>query len=126
MRVKEAALRLKRFEVEEKTQRVHDLQHMIGEFEQMAHDLERQIEAEEERTGVRDRAHFAYSTFARSASQRRENLMASVRDLRARLENAVTERDEATVELEQVDAGFHREDERHQREPVKATSADPR
>jgi hypothetical protein len=98
---------------------------MINEFEQMANDLERQIEAEEERTGVRDRSHFAYSTFARSAFQRRENLMASVQDLRERLENAVTERDEATAELEQVDAGFYRDEDR-QREDVKETQAETR
>jgi hypothetical protein len=112
MRVREAALRLKRFEVEEKSQRVDDLEQMINEFDQMAADLERQIEAEEERTGVRDRTHFAYSTFARSASQRRENLMASVQDLRERLASAVSERDEAAAELEQVDTVQFRDSDR--------------
>lgn len=122
MRVREAALRLKRFEVEEMSQRVHDLEQMINEFEQMAADLQRQIEAEEERTGVRDRTHFAYSTFARSASQRRENLMASVQDLRERLTNAVTERDEAAAELEQVDTVQFREGERSRNELGSDTS----
>ena len=112
MRVREAALRLKRFEAEEKSQRVRDLEQMIGEFEQMAHDLARQIDAEEERTGVRDKGHFAYSTFARSASQRRDNLLASVEDLRERLENAVVERDEAVAELDQVDTIAQRESDR--------------
>ncbi|MCB1509412.1 MAG: flagellar export protein FliJ [Hyphomicrobiaceae bacterium] len=97
-------MRLKRFEAEEKVQRVHDLKQMIGEFEIMATDLDKQIAAEEERTGVRDKSHFAYSTFARSAAQRRENLLASVQDLRDRLENAVVERDEALAELDQADA----------------------
>ena len=99
-------MRLKRFEAEEKAQRVSDLEQMIGEFEEMALDLERQITAEEERTGIRDKSHFAYSTFARSATQRRENLMASVGDLRDRLESALTERDEALAELES--GGFRR------------------
>ena len=31
-----------------------------------------------DRTGVRDETHFAYSTFARAAAQRRNNLLASV------------------------------------------------
>jgi len=106
-------MRLKRFEVEEKMQRVRDLEQMIHEFEQMAGDLERQIEAEEERTGVRDRSHFAYSTFARPASQRRENLMASVHDLRERHTSAVSERDEAAAELEQVDTVQFRESDRN-------------
>lgn len=112
MRVREAALRLKRFEAEEKAQRVSDLEQMIGEFEEMALDLERQITAEEERTGIRDKSHFAYSTFARSATQRRENLMASVGDLRDRLESALTERDEAFVELEQADSVGQRDNDR--------------
>jgi flagellar protein FliJ len=115
-------MRLKRFEVEEKSQRVNDLEQMINEFEQMAADLERQIEAEEERTGVRDRTHFAYSTFARSASQRRQNLMASVQDLRERLANAVTERDEAAAELEQADTVQYRESERKRDELGSDTS----
>jgi flagellar FliJ protein len=122
MRVREAAVRLKRFEVEEKNQRVSDLEQMINEFEQMAADLERQIEAEEERTGVRDRTHFAYSTFARSASQRRENLMASVQDLRARLTNAVTERDDAAAELEQADTIQFRDGDRKRDEMGSDTS----
>lgn len=112
MRVREAAMRLKRFEAEEKAQRVQDLEQMIGEFEIMATDLAKQIAAEEERTGVRDKSHFAYSTFARSAAQRRENLLASVQDLRDRLEGAVVERDEAIAELDQADAIGQREPSR--------------
>ena len=61
-----------RFEADEKSRKVSELEDMIREFEQVASDLERQIQAEEERTGVRDPAHFNYSTFARSATQRRE------------------------------------------------------
>ncbi|HUS96843.1 MAG TPA: flagellar export protein FliJ [Hyphomicrobiaceae bacterium] len=86
---------------------------MIGEFEQMTGDLDRQIQAEEERTGIRDRNHFAYSTFARSAFQRRENLVASTSELRERLENATTERDNALTELEQADSAQQREDDRN-------------
>lgn len=121
MRVREAALRLKRFEAEEKAQRVSDLEQMIGEFEEMALDLERQITAEEERTGIRDKSHFAYSTFARSATQRRENLMASVGDLRDRLESALTERDEALAELDQADSVGQRDNDR-----IDAAAADAR
>ena len=74
MKSREAAARLKRFEADEKARKVAELEHMIREFEGMASDLDRQVIAEEERTGVKDPAHFAYSTFARSASQRRDNL----------------------------------------------------
>ncbi len=112
MKVREAALRLKRFEAEEKAQKVKALEQMIREFEQMAQDLERQVSAEEERTGIRDTSHFAYSTFARSAVQRRSNLLASIADLEAKLASAVQERDEVLEELGQVDAVQQRDDER--------------
>lgn len=88
-------MRAIRFDADEKARKVADLEQMIREFEFMAADLERQIRAEEDRTGIRDQAHFAYSTFARSAAQRRDNLMASASGLRAKLEAAVKERDEA-------------------------------
>lgn len=99
MRSREAALRSKRFEAEEKSRKVHGLEQMIREFEQIALDLERQVLAEEDRTGVRDRAHFAYSTFAKAAIQRRENLIASIEGLKAQLEDAVRERDEARADV---------------------------
>ena len=73
MKPRESALRLKRFETEEKIRKVADLESMIREFDQMAADLDRQIANEEDRTGVKDRFHFAYSTFAKSALQRRDN-----------------------------------------------------
>jgi len=100
MKSRDSALKLKRFEAEEKRRKVADIESMIQEFEQMAADLERQIASEEERTGIRNEAHFAYSTFARAAAQRRDNLRASVVDLREKLEQAVAVRDEAVAELE--------------------------
>ena len=51
-----ARVRLKRREVEEKSRKVEDLQRIIREFDQMAADLDRQIQIEEDRTGVRDRS----------------------------------------------------------------------
>lgn len=99
MKARESALRVKRFEAQEMARKVADLEYMIREFEQMALDLERQIQTEEERTGIKDPAHFAYSTFAKSAGQRRDNLKASIADLQVKLERAVSERDEAQAEL---------------------------
>lgn len=105
MKSRDAALRLKRFEADEKARKVADLQHMIAEFERMAGDLDRQIRAEEERTGVKDASHYAYSTFAKSASQRRDNLNSSANELRIKLEAAEHERDEAMEQLARVSAG---------------------
>ena len=104
MKSPEFASRAMRFEAQEKSRKVEDLEHMIHEFEQVASDLERQIKAEEERTGVRDQAHYNYSTFARSAAQRRENLLASAAGLKERLDNAVRERDEFLEQVDRVSA----------------------
>ena len=101
MKSRETALQAKRFEADEKARKVSDLETMIREFEAMASDLDRQVHAEEERTGVRDRLHFAYSTFAKAAAQRRDNLRASASGLRSRLESAQRERDEAMERLSQ-------------------------
>ncbi len=91
-----------RFEADERVRKVNDLEHMIREFEHVAADLERQIQAEEERTGVRDAAHYNYSTFARSATVRRENLLASAAGLKTRLEDAIRERDEFLEQMNRL------------------------
>jgi flagellar FliJ protein len=92
-----------RFEAREKARKVSDLESMIREFEMMADDLDRQILTEEERTGVRDLKHFNYSTFAKAARQRRDNLQTSVDDLKAKLALAVEERDVAVDNLGKVE-----------------------
>jgi hypothetical protein len=99
MKPRETALRLKRFEAEEKARKVADLELMIREFEAIASDLDRQIQAEEERTGIKDPAHFSYSTFAKSASARRQNLRSSAGELKIKLEAARSDRDEAADQL---------------------------
>jgi flagellar FliJ protein len=115
MKSRDGALKLKRFEADEKRRKVADIEYMIHEFEQMSADLERQIASEEERTGVRDETHFAYSTFARAAAQRRNNLLASVANLREKLELAVAVRDEAAAELEAAAAADERSGDRPRR-----------
>ena len=95
MKARENALRIRRHVVDEKTRKVEDLEWMIREFDGMAADLDRQIQAEGDRTGIRDRAHFSYSTFAKSATQRRDNLRTSTDAMREQLAEAVRERDEA-------------------------------
>lgn len=109
MKARETAARLKRFEADEKARKVAELEQMIREFEGVAMDLDRQVKAEEERTGVRDPAHFAYSTFAKSAAQRRDNLRASAAELRLKLELAIKDRDEAAAELSRAAAPESRE-----------------
>ena len=115
MKARESALRAKRFEADEKNRKVDDLEQMIHEFERMAYDLECQVKAEEERTGVRDVQHFAYSTFARSAEQRRQNLLASISELQEKLDAAGAERDDVMAELNEADAIRDRDENRSQR-----------
>ena len=45
MKAREAAMKLKKFDAEEKQRKVVDLEAMIHDFEQMAEDLERQVQA---------------------------------------------------------------------------------
>ena len=85
MKSREGLIRLKRFQVEEKRRQVAQIETMIAEFERMAKDLDDQIVAEQERSGIRDAGHFAYPTFAKAAKQRRDNLLASANDLKAQL-----------------------------------------
>jgi flagellar FliJ protein len=114
MKARETVLRAKRFEADEKNRKVSDLEQMIHEFERMAYDLECQVKAEEERTGVKDAQHFAYSTFARSAEHRRQNLLASVSELLEKLDAAVAERDDAIAELDEADSIRERDESRNQ------------
>jgi hypothetical protein len=76
---------------------------MIGDFNHMACDLDRQIAIEQERAGTTDVNHYAYPTFAKAAIQRRNNLTASAADLEAKLAAARGEFDEACAELRKIE-----------------------
>jgi len=104
---------LRRFDASEKARKVASIETMILDFEHMAADLSRQIAAEEERTGVRDPAHFAYSTFAKAAALRRANLLTSVADLRSKLEAARREHENALMELKKLEPIESRDADRH-------------
>src|SRR5690242_21855200 len=104
MKSREGVIRLKRFQVEEKRRQVTQIETMIAEFERMAKDLDDQINAEQERSGIRDASHFAYPTFAKAAMQRRDNLLASAKELREQLAAAQADCAEAVEELEKIQA----------------------
>lgn len=103
MKSRDAVIRLKRFEVEEKCRKVAEIESMIGEFNTMVSDLDRQIAIEQERAGVSDVNHYAYPTFAKAAIQRRDNLSNSVAGLDAKLAAARAELDEAVEELKKIE-----------------------
>ncbi len=99
MKARGNLLRLKHFQVEDKTRQLAQIDMMITEFQRMADELEAQIKFEEEKAGISDRSHFAYPTFAKAAIQRRDNLVVSVRDLNDKRVGAQIALDEADEEL---------------------------
>jgi flagellar protein FliJ len=109
----ESLIRLKKFNVDEKRRQVMQIEMMIADFERMAAELDQQIEIEQTKTGISDVAHFAYSTFAKAALQRRDNLLASANDMRGKLEAAQDQLAEALEDLKKVELLDQRE---HQRE----------
>jgi flagellar FliJ protein len=104
MKSRDSLIRLKRFHVDEKRRQVAQMEAMIAEFERMAKELDDQIQAEQDRSGIHDVGHFAYPTFAKAAMQRRDNLKVSADDLRAQLATAVAELDEAVADLQKAEA----------------------
>jgi flagellar export protein FliJ len=103
MKSRETLIRLKRFQVDEKRRRVAQIETMIADFDRMAADLDREIAAEEQKAGISDPAHFAYPTYAKAATQRRDNLRRSAHDLQDQLNDAKAELGEAFEELKKVE-----------------------
>jgi flagellar export protein FliJ len=99
MKSRDTLIRLKRFQAEEKRRRVAQIEAMLAEFARMVGDLDREIAIEEQRSGITDMSHFAYSTYARAARVRRDNLKQSTDDLRPQLADARTMLTEALEEL---------------------------
>jgi flagellar protein FliJ len=122
MKSRETLIRLKKFQVEERRRKVAQIESMIAEFERMAGDLDREIAAEQERSGIHDPAHFAYPTYAKAAMNRRDNLRRSAQELKTQLDDAKAALGEAFEELKKVELL----DERDQmRERVVETPHDP-
>jgi hypothetical protein len=109
MKSRDAQIRMKRFQIEERKRQVGQIEAMIEEFGRMIADLDVEIAAEHRRTGIDDEKHFAYSTFARAARQRRANLQTSITDLGQQL-------DQATAALDLAQAELEKEEEKQQRE----------
>lgn len=103
MKSRNTLIRLKRFQVDEKRRRVAQIEMMIGDFDRMAVDLDREIVAEEQKSGISDPSHFAYSTYARAARQRRDNLRTSAENLVGQLNDAKAALGEAFEELKKAE-----------------------
>ncbi|HWM47866.1 MAG TPA: flagellar export protein FliJ [Xanthobacteraceae bacterium] len=103
MKSRETLIRLKKFQVDEKRRKVAQIETMIAEFERMVADLDREIQGEQERTGIHDPAHYAYPTYAKAAITRRQNLRNSADELRVQLDAAKAALQEAFEELKKVE-----------------------
>jgi flagellar protein FliJ len=99
----ETLIRLKKFQVEERRRTVAQIESMISGFERISADLERDIKIEQDRSGIHDPAHFAYSTYAKAAIHRRDNLKRSAHDLKIQLEDAKAALGEAFEEMRKVE-----------------------
>ena len=115
----ESLIRLKKFEVDEKRRQVMQIEMMIADFERMAGELDQQIEIEQTKTGISDVAHFAYSTFAKAALSRRDNLLNSANDMKGKLEAAQDALAEALEDLKKVELLDQREHQREAAEQLK-------
>ncbi len=109
MKSREPLIRAKRFKIDDARRRLAQIDTMIGEFDRMASEMERDIAAEEQRSGISDPRHFAYPPLAASARQRRENLVRSADDLRVQRAEAQAVYDEAQAELVLAEAAGERE-----------------
>ena len=97
-------IRLKRFQVDERRRRVAQIESMIADFARMVVDLDREIAAEEQRSGISDPSHYAYPTFARAAVARRDNLKRSSGELKDQLDEARGLLGEAQDELKKAES----------------------
>ncbi|MCS6761593.1 MAG: flagellar export protein FliJ [Candidatus Devosia symbiotica] len=120
----ENLIRLKKFQVDEKCRQVAQIEMMVSDFERMASELDQQIEIEHTKTGISDIAHFAYSTFAKAALTRRDNLLASATDMRSKLEAAQDALAKALEDLKKVELLDQREHQREAAEQLKVERAE--
>ena len=120
----ESLIRLKKFQVDEKRRQVAQIEMMVADFERMASELDQQIEIEHTKTGISDVAHFAYSTFAKAALTRRDNLLASANDMKGKLEAAQDALSEALEDLKKVELLDQREHQREKDEQAKLEQQD--
>lgn len=116
MKSREGLMKLKRFQVDEKRRQLSQIETMIADFQTMADELNAQVTAEQKRTGIEDITHFAYSTFAKAAKQRHDNLMVSIEDLDKQRGLAEDALKEALAELKKVELLAERDNAREQLE----------
>lgn len=110
MKPRENFLRSRRFRLDEARRRAGQIDAMIDDLTRLKNDLDAQIDAEERRTGLTEPQHFAYSTYARAARHRRENINASLAELQARRGRISAEIADAEADLAAATVRLDREE----------------
>jgi flagellar export protein FliJ len=90
----------------------------------MAADLDREIQVEQDRSGIADPGHYAYPTYAKAAIVRRQNLKTSADELRVQLEDGKSALQEAFEELKKVELLDERDQMRERAEQDAREQAD--
>lgn len=124
MKSRETLVRLHRFQVDEKRRQVADIEAMIADFQRMERELEQQIVAEQERSGITDVTHYAYPTFAKAANDRRANLLRSVEELEGQLAEAREQFAEAYSELKKHELMQEKDQDRKRSELLASEQSD--
>lgn len=124
MRSRETLLRLHRFRTEDKRRQVSDIEAMIADLMRKHDDLDAQMKAEEQKTGVSDPNHFNYSLAAKSTRGRRDNILKTVGDLKDQLAGAQALLAEEEAELRKAEMLVEKEgDQRPSRSASTAPTA---
>jgi hypothetical protein len=89
------------FQTETARRRVDQIEGMIVGLESVAKSLDDEIRTEENRTGSRDPAYFAYSTYAKATIARRDNLNRSAGVLKDMLSEAKAALAKALIRAEE-------------------------
>ena len=103
MRSRDSLLRLNRFKVEDCRRQVSDMDMMINDLMRKHDDLDNHVKFEEQRTGVSDPANVNYSMAAKSVRGRRDNILATVAELRDQHEAMIERQKDAEADLRKVE-----------------------
>ena len=90
------------FQIETAQRQVDQIAGIIAGLESVAKSLDDEIRAEENRTGFRDPAHFAYPTYAKATIARRDNLNRSANVLKDMLVDAKAALAKALIRAEEA------------------------
>ena len=96
-------IRVQRFQVQEIQRRVADLEHMLDDFRREEEELEKRVRYEQQKAGISDEGHYAYPTYAKYASMRRDNLAQSIAELTRQVDGERARLADAFEELKKVE-----------------------